>query len=519
MSRNNLIGAAFGSVIVGALVWFILEGGAGVARDDAAPTVVSAPEAEEASEPDNAGAAPAPEAAEALATDAGGAPEEPVEEAPVAIAEEAAPSEPAEEETEEPLASKAPEAAAEQTEEEASAAGAESEPDPEPIDKAGQEAEPAKGDDAGAPPQEPVFDVVRIEPDGSGLVAGRAAPGSTVEVVIEGEVVAEVVAGPDGAFVAFIQVDRKTVTEPGSASTEADQPAGTGAGAPAATEPEIVSADAEKAPESVKDAAGQAEREQGEEGGDASTADAAEAGTASAPVSQLAEAGRATAEPDGRPAEMQAASGLNAAAQSIILRARPGETLPVVESAPVFVVGGASPEEAPLIVQPEESGLRIVQPPSRPASEDVTLDTISYDAEGRVVFAGRARPEGAVRLYLNAASIAEAPVADDGSWRTRAAETIASGVYTLRLDQVDAAGEVTSRIETPFLREAITEGPVGDNTITVQSGDNLWRISESYYGEGVRYTVIYGANKGQIRDPDLIYPGQIFTVPDEPRSE
>jgi nucleoid-associated protein YgaU len=51
------------------------------------------------------------------------------------------------------------------------------------------------------------------------------------------------------------------------------------------------------------------------------------------------------------------------------------------------------------------------------------------------------------------------------------------------------------------------------NTAIVSRGDNLWRISHRIYGRGVRYTVIYGANQGQIRNPNLIYPGQVFVLP------
>jgi nucleoid-associated protein YgaU len=50
-------------------------------------------------------------------------------------------------------------------------------------------------------------------------------------------------------------------------------------------------------------------------------------------------------------------------------------------------------------------------------------------------------------------------------------------------------------------------------TAIVSRGDNLWRISQRTYGEGYRYTVIYGANQEQIRNPNLIYPGQVFVLP------
>ncbi|HVV91977.1 MAG TPA: LysM peptidoglycan-binding domain-containing protein [Hyphomicrobiales bacterium] len=50
-------------------------------------------------------------------------------------------------------------------------------------------------------------------------------------------------------------------------------------------------------------------------------------------------------------------------------------------------------------------------------------------------------------------------------------------------------------------------------TVKVVRGDSLWRISRTIYGHGIRYTVIYAANQDQIRDPDLIYPGQVFVIP------
>jgi nucleoid-associated protein YgaU len=49
----------------------------------------------------------------------------------------------------------------------------------------------------------------------------------------------------------------------------------------------------------------------------------------------------------------------------------------------------------------------------------------------------------------------------------------------------------------------------------VQPGFTLWGIARESYGEGVMYVRVYEANKTQIRDPDLIYPGQVFTVPVE----
>jgi nucleoid-associated protein YgaU len=50
-------------------------------------------------------------------------------------------------------------------------------------------------------------------------------------------------------------------------------------------------------------------------------------------------------------------------------------------------------------------------------------------------------------------------------------------------------------------------------TAKVTRGDSLWRISRLRFGKGMRYTVIYEANASQIRNPDLIYPGQVLVMP------
>ena len=50
--------------------------------------------------------------------------------------------------------------------------------------------------------------------------------------------------------------------------------------------------------------------------------------------------------------------------------------------------------------------------------------------------------------------------------------------------------------------------------VTVQPGNTLWAIARDAYGDGILYVRVFEANRGLIRDPDLIYPGQIFTVPE-----
>ncbi len=81
------------------------------------------------------------------------------------------------------------------------------------------------------------------------------------------------------------------------------------------------------------------------------------------------------------------------------------------------------------------------------------------------------------------------------------------------MDQLASNGHVTARVETPFSRAEVLSALPSESAVIVQPGNSLWRISRRVYGEGLRFSVIYQANRDQIRDPDLIYPGQIFVVP------
>ena len=62
-----------------------------------------------------------------------------------------------------------------------------------------------------------------------------------------------------------------------------------------------------------------------------------------------------------------------------------------------------------------------------------------------------------------------------------------------------------------------TEAPpasTGGKTYTVRSGDSLSKIAKAEYGDASKWKQIYEANKDKIKNPDLIYPGQEFTIPD-----
>lgn len=204
---------------------------------------------------------------------------------------------------------------------------------------------------------------------------------------------------------------------------------------------------------------------------------------------------------------------------------------PTVENVPP--VDAEPAPTSPAVLAVTQDGVEVVQPPiARDAPPEVmtsvALDTITYEPDGAVVLQGRALGAGFVQVYVDNAPVSRLPVKDDGTWRGDL-PNVDRGVYTLRIDEIGRQGDVVSRIETPFLREDpsdVVEAMADDvanpaftvATRTVQPGATLWAIAQERYGAGVLYVNVFEANKDRIRDPDLIYPGQVFTLPDAPRA-
>jgi nucleoid-associated protein YgaU len=194
----------------------------------------------------------------------------------------------------------------------------------------------------------------------------------------------------------------------------------------------------------------------------------------------------------------------------------------VASAAPVVVLvpepstgAAASPVVIGLAAAPRQPS-RLLQAPDRPPGQGdrLSLDAIDYDEVGNVVVSGTAPAGGAIRVYLDNRPIGTAR-AEGRDWRLISDGEIAAGHYTLRIDQLGPDGKVAGRLEAPFTRAAPAEIATAkaDDHVVIQPGNNLWRIARRTYGRGVLYTVIYRANADRIRDPDLIYPGQIFALP------
>ncbi|WP_156894329.1 Ig-like domain-containing protein [Rhodobacter xanthinilyticus] len=335
------------------------------------------------------------------------------------------------------------------------------EPEPEPAKAAPEavapEAAPAAPEaEAPAAPARALaeFDQLRAAPDGALTLAGRTEPGAAVEVLLDGVAVDKVAAGADGSFASVILA------------------------APSAAARQLTVR--------VTGADGVAR-----EGGAALTV--APSATA------LAEAAAAA----GASPETVAATEAEAAAMAA----------------------------APLVADAE--GAKLL---AGPAAE-LTIDTLAFTEAGAIALSGRGAAPGAlIRAYVDNAEAGLVQADAGGAFRLELPPASA-GPHQLRLDALDAEGQVLARAEVGFeapaspetaapetaqaAPEAIPPVPVADGgalprarIVTIEKGNTLWAIAGQTYGDPYLYVRIFRANRDQIRDPDLIYPGQVFTLPE-----
>ncbi|KMO17157.1 LysM peptidoglycan-binding domain-containing protein [Methylobacterium platani] len=369
----------------------------------------------------------------------------------------------------------------------------------------------------------PSFDVIRVEPDGASVVAGRSHPGAEVEVLRDGEPFARTRADAAGNFALVPPALPPGTSEITLRSTAPDGSTALGR----ASAVVMVAQDRRSKPLVAVTAPGQ-------------------------PTAVLS---LPEAKPPAGKSEPPAGKSELSAGKS---------------ERPAVGTGEVAKIETGKIDTGKPGAAGPAAPPSGPAP--VKVVGVDAEAGGRLYVTAQGAPKADLRLYLNDTLVAPGKAGPDG----RVAFTIGSGVkpgdYRVRVDQVDpASGAVKTRAETAFAVPA-TLGPVpaaapggpggraarlpstpgapapaetpspaervpgaeavripadaappepgavfvpGISTATVTRGDNLWNISRKAYGRGLRYTVIFDANQGQIRDPNRIYPGQVFVLPGE----
>ncbi|RWC50134.1 MAG: LysM peptidoglycan-binding domain-containing protein [Mesorhizobium sp.] len=394
---------------------------------------------------------------------------------------------------------------------------------------------------AAAGPVAPSFDVVRVESNGSIVIAGNAAPNAKVEILNGSTLLGSTVAGPDGAFVIILDDPLK----PGDYTI-----------ALRATTGDVVTPSVQTAVVSVpKDAAGQVLAMVEEPGKPAEllTVPAPEAKPAAAP-----------------------AAGDQAAAPGAPAAEAPATAAP----APAVV------EAAPAPAEPATPPVAAVAEPK------IVVEAVEIDGN-KIFVAGLADAGRKVRAYANDILLGDAQTSPDGHFLVETTRDIPVGSYTIHVDGLDADGvTVVARAAVPFEREpgeaiaavapskpapaepkpaepkpgapaaaeappaaeapAVAAAPAGtapattpapatetpadvaaatppsdvpetvapklehaDGAVVIRRNDTLWRISRRVYGHGVRYSTIYLANQDQISNPDRIWPGQVFKVPEK----
>ncbi len=286
---------------------------------------------------------------------------------------------------------------------------------------------PAANPAGGASIGNPVFDIVRVEPTGEAVVAGRAKPGALVRLLNKGVVIAQVKADENGQFAI---VPPSLGAGDHLLSLEID-------GAPASSTAQTV---AVSVPKDVK-------------------------------------------------------------GEVVVALTEPGAATRILS------------DQAPVAPSVETK---------------LTIRSVEVDDVGGFYATGTGAPGSTIRLSLNGAPVTSVTANDQGRWSLKVERGMNPGAYTVRADHLDASGRVIAQAEVPFdyparlanaAARSAASGSGSDaviaelQSVTVQRGDSLWRISQRMLGNGQRYTQLYAANSTQIRNPSLIFPKQILVVP------
>jgi len=428
---------------------------------------------------------------------------------------------------------------------------------PEPVAQPPAKTEPSGEPDvaeapvAPAMPDPPSIDTFRLDPDGQMLVAGQGAPGWVISVLLDGIGIATAVSDPTGKFVEFLELPASdqprilslSMTPPEGGETLASGDEIIIAGTPVVVADEAPDKTASTEALAVSDPAPVPESMTARPGIIGTTA--AEIATAEIATPEVTAPGIAPQEPtiseattavteqaltpDGEAPVAATPEALAAPAPSVVVAApkTPGLETPMPEPPMPETPKPETrrPSASPTVLLADDTGVRVLQAPVAAGAapevmSSVALDAITYSDDGDVHLSGRAQGTGFVRIYLDNRPVTTSRVAADGNWNSDLPE-VDTGVYTLRVDEVSAEGSVISRVETPFKREDQAILATQDNAdqiarvraVTVQPGSTLWAISRETYGDGIQYVRVYEANRDRIRDPDLIYPGQVFTLP------
>ena len=143
------------------------------------------------------------------------------------------------------------------------------------------------------------------------------------------------------------------------------------------------------------------------------------------------------------------------------------------------------------------------------------VDSIFFNELGNVSIQGKANFGSYIDLYIDNILIKKMPISSGPEWKFNSLKVFDFGQHKLKVLLRSRDNNVLKKIELPFMRVKIPEGMLPEDYVIIKPGDMLWSISYRIYGNPFKYVEIYDENKDQISNPDLIFPGQIFTLPKE----
>ncbi|TLP48897.1 LysM peptidoglycan-binding domain-containing protein [Cohaesibacter sp. CAU 1516] len=492
------------------------------------------------------------------------------------------PEKPAVTETAMPLenAAKAPDVDEPKTDEKPAVQPEAKQPEPAPVKEVAENNQPTDAEPAVTEPAKaaepdvtseakpeapaPSFDVVRVEPNGETLVAGKASPGWLVELKNGEETLAKAVADANGDWVMLLA----EALEQGVSDLSLMASSKDGANTVASTSNVTVALPEDGSGELlvIETAPGQASKVLAKLAAPKAEAPKTEPMVAPAQPDAAVEPEKTAQAADPATSEasdpaVEAANDDTPAAPVEQAKAPVEETKPEVEKPTAVMNEAKAPVEPVAEVKSEDSAAEMVKQEEKPAEEPKEVDPeaassnqlVSIEAveiEGDVLFiAGAAEPAGSiVRLYVDNRAVSDQRSGETGRYLFDGKLKLNAGEHRARVDLLDTKrGVVAKRAEVVFTKKAsapveseskpavVAEAdpagatsdtpapvnetpaasqPVKTKKVIIRRGDNLWEIARRVYGAGIRYSTIYDGNIEQIRNPNLIYPGQVFELPE-----
>ncbi|MGH7094175.1 MAG: LysM peptidoglycan-binding domain-containing protein, partial [Stellaceae bacterium] len=172
-----------------------------------------------------------------------------------------------------------------------------------------------------------------------------------------------------------------------------------------------------------------------------------------------------------------------------------GSVAVVVASPPA----GGTPVAVLVPSNPEKPAQVLQQPGGPPPAGALAIDTAEDDGHGHLAVNGHAAPGAAVKLYAGGRLLGTATADPQGKWSLLAPLRPGASGFRLRAEILAPNGTVAEAAAEPFAAPPASEIPVGERYV-VEPGNNLWLLARRTYGAGLRYTIIYQANRSHIRN-------------------